>query len=102
MQYLAAIFMLCIGLVALLIDGQVVTATVIQTAVAMRNVQVAVSRLAAEAASLSARVHAKWPIGQELLFAPGASVDATYTAKSLVRTRIAVQMQGRWRCRQLT
>ena len=51
---------------ALLIDGQVVTATVIQTAGAMRNVQVAVPRPAAEAASLSARVHAKWPAGQDL------------------------------------
>lgn len=51
---------------ALLINGQVISVVVIQSAVAMRNVQVAVPRPAAEAARLSSRIHAKWPADQDL------------------------------------
>jgi preprotein translocase subunit SecD len=51
---------------ALLIDGQVISAADIQSAVAMPNVQVAVPRPIAEGVRLSARVEAKWPADPHL------------------------------------
>lgn len=46
---------------ALLIDGQVISAVVIRSAGAVPHVEVAVPRAAADAARLSTRVHGKWP-----------------------------------------
>ena len=51
---------------AVLIDGQVVSAVVIQSGHAMPDVQLAVPRAAAEAARLSSRVLGKWPADDRL------------------------------------
>lgn len=53
------------SLMALLIDGQVISTAVIQSEVALPNAQVAVPRPVAEAARLSSRVRAKWPPDQD-------------------------------------
>lgn len=47
--------------VALLIDGQVISAVVIQSAAAMPYLEVAVPGAVADAARLSSRIRAKWP-----------------------------------------